>query len=439
MAPVTVIGGGPAGRFAAMHLASEGREVRLVERRTIGGQCLLHGCMLVNALNDAARTISNARRLASLGALDGYPAVDLRGLLRATAEVQRTIMGILEKETRDSGVEVIGGASATFDGQRARIDGTPVESDAIIIATGSRPALPGIPGIEMDGVFTAASLAAIPRLPERLVILGGGIQAVEFAYIFASFGSTVDLVVRSELLRRMDPLVVRLARQELDRVSIHESTELVSVDGDSFVRGVTIRSASGERSLPADAVLCAVGLRANSEGYVGLERRKNGTIIVNDRMQTSVPGVYACGDVVGPPYLTPVAREEGRVAARNILGEVAHLDLRAIPQGFALGNQFAWAHDGSTSTSVTIPSPAGPDSFFTVPERRTGAAKVFVADDRRVAGIVSIAPDATLSVMYLAELVRRGLPLDGLDGFMEIHPTADGVHGLIRYLATRHV
>ncbi len=437
MAPVTVIGGGPAGRIAAMHLAAAGREVTLVERRTIGGQCLLHGCMLVNALNDAARTVSNARRLASLGALDGFPQVDLRGLLDATAGIQQTIMGVLEKETCDSGVEVIGKASASFDGRNVRIDGEPVESDAVIIATGSRPALPSVPGIEKDGIFTAENLATIPSLPERLVIVGGGIQAVEFGYIFAEFGSQVDLVVRSTLLRRMDPLVSRLARQELDRVTIHEETRLVSIDGESSVEGVTVCSATGEESLPADAVLCATGLKANSEDCIGLEKRKNGTIVVDDRMQTSVPGVYACGDVIGPPYLTPVAREEGRVAARNILGEECHLDLRAIPQGFSLGNQFAWAHDGSTSSSVTIPGPAGPESFFAVPDRGTGAAKVFVADDRRVAGVVSIAPAAALSVMYLAELVRRGLPLTGLDDFMEIHPTADGLHGLIRYLAAR--
>ena len=437
MAPVTVIGGGPAGRFAALHLAAAGREVKLVERRTIGGQCLLYGCMLVNALNDAARTVSNARRLASLGALDGYPHVDLRGLLDATAGIQHTIMGVLENETCDSGVEVIGRASASFDGRNVRIDGEPVESDAIIIATGSRPALPDVPGIEKDGIFTAANLATIPSLPRRLVIVGGGIQAVEFGYIFAEFGCQVDLVVRSTLLRRMDPLISRLARQEIDRVTIHEGKKLVSIDGISSVEGVTVCSATEEESLPADAVLCATGLKANSEDCDGLAKRKNGTIVVNDRMQTSVPGVYACGDVIGPPYLTPVAREEGRVAARNILGEEAHLDLRAIPQGFALGNQYAWAHDRSTSSSVTIPGPAGPDSFFAVPERGTGAAKVFVDDDRRVAGVVSIAPAASLSVMYLSELVRRGLPLDGLDDFMEIHPTADGVHGLIRYLATR--
>ena len=437
MDPVTVIGGGPAGRIAAMHLASAGREVRLVERRTLGGQCLLYGCMLVNALNDAARTVSNARRLASLGALDGTLTVDLRELFDATAAIQRTIMGVLEKETRESGVDVLAGVSASFDGRRALIDGTPVESDAVIIATGSRPSLPDVPGIERDGVVTAANLATIPSLPKRLVIVGGGIQAVEFAYVFAAFGSQVEMVVRRTLLRRLDPLVVRLARQELGTVTVHESTDLVSIDGTSSVDGVTIRAASGERTLRADAVLCAVGLRANSEECVGLERRKNGTIVVNDRMQTSVPGVYACGDVIGPPYLTPVAREEGRVAARNILGEEAHLDLRAIPQGFALGNQYAWAHDGTPSSSVTIPGPAGPDSFFAVPERGTGAAKVFVDDDRRVAGVVSIAPAASLSVMYLSELVRRGLPLDGLDDFVEIHPTADGVHGLIRYLATR--
>lgn len=437
MHPVTVIGGGPAGRIAAMHLASAGKEVRLIERRSLGGQCLLHGCMLVNALNDAARAVSNARQLASLRALDGVPTVDFRGLIEATVEIRTTITGVLGSETREAGVEVIEGRSAGFDGTRAVIDGSPVDSEAVIIATGSTPALPDVPGAALEGVYTAATLASMPALPARCAILGGGVQAVEFAYVFAAFGAEVDLVARSSLLRRIDPLLVRLARKELGDVRIHEGAELVLIDGGRTVEGVTIRAEGREDSIPADAVLSAVGLRPNSELCLGPERRKNGTIVVDDRMRTSVPGVYACGDVIGPPYLTPVAREEGRIAARNILGEEARLDLRVVPQSFSLGNQYAWAHDGSTSTSVSIPGPAGPDSYFAVPGHATGAAKVFVDEGGRVAGVAAVAPDAALSVMYMAELIRRGLPLGGLEDFIEIHPTADGLHGLIRYLAQR--
>ena len=437
MAPVTVIGGGPAGRFAAMHLASAGCPVRLVERRTLGGQCLSYGCMLVNALNDAARALADARRLASLGALAGDLSPDLRGLFSATAEIQSTITGVLGEETAGAGVEVLG-ASAGFDGSRAVIDGRPVESEAVIIATGSRPALPAVPGIAREGVYTAATLASMTAVPDRVAIVGGGVQAAEFAFIFAAFGAEVELVVRSGLLPGLDPHLARLARRELDDVRIREETDLVSVDGARRVNGVTLSTGGAEEQVEVDAVIAAIGLVPNSEECAGLEKRKNGTIVTDDRMRTSVPGVYACGDVTGPPYLTPVARQEGRVAAENVLGRDTQMDYRLIPWGFRLGNQYAWAIDETAAASYAIPGPAGPGSFFAVPERETGVAKVFLDESgTRVAGVAAAAPDAALSVMYLAELIRHGLPVDGLNDFYEIHPAADGLHGLIRYLGDR--
>jgi dihydrolipoamide dehydrogenase len=437
MAPVTVIGGGPAGRFAAMNLASAGREVRLVERRTLGGQCLAYGCMLVNALNDAARALADARRLASLGVVAGDLDVDLRGLLDATAAVQATITGVLGEETAGAGVEVLA-ASAGFDGSRAVIDGRPVESEAVIIATGSRPALPAVPGIAREGVYTAATLASMTAVPDRVAIVGGGVQAAELAYIFAVFGAEVELVVRSSLLPGVDPHLLRLARKELGAVSVREETDLVSVDGGRRVSGITLASNGAEESVEVDAVVAAIGLLPNSEECAGLAKRKNGTIVTDDRMRTSVPGVYACGDVTGPPYLTPVARQEGRVAAENVLGGEMRMDYRLVPWGFRLGNQYAWAIDDAAASSYAIPAPAGPGSFFAVPERRTGVAKVFLDETgTRVAGVAAAAPDAAISVMYLAELIRHGLSVDGLDDFYEIHPAADGLHGLVRYLGER--
>ena len=318
------------------------------------------------------------------------------------------------------------------------IDGRPVESEAVILATGSRPALPAVPGIAREGVYTAATLASMPAVPERVAIVGGGVQAAELAYIFDAFGAEVELVVRSGLLPGLDPHLARLARRELGRVRVREETDLVSVDGARRVSGVTLSSGGAAEQVEVDAVIAAIGLVPNSEECAGLEKRKNGTIVTDDRMRTSVPGVYAAGDVTGPPYLTPVARQEGRVAAENVLGSATRMDYRLIPWGFRLGNQYAWAIDETAAASYAIPGPAGPGSFFAVPERETGVAKVFLDESgTRVAGVAAAAPDAALSVMYLAELIRHGLAVDGLNDFYEIHPAADGLHGLIRYLGER--
>ncbi len=438
MPPVTVIGGGPAGRFAAMRLAAGGREVRLVERRTLGGKCVAYGCMLLTALNDAARAVTEARRLASLGVVSGDLTVDLAGLFAATAGVQATITGVLDRETSEAGVEVVAGVSAGFDGSRAVIDGHPVESEAVIIATGARPALPAVPGISRDGVYTAATISSMTELPRRIAILGGGVQAAEFAYFFDAIGAEVELVVRSALLPELDPHLGQLARAELGGVRLHEGTDLVSIDGRQCVTGITVSSGGVEERVAVDAVVAATGLAPNSEECAGLEKRTDGTIVVDDRMRTSIRGVYACGDVIGPPYLTPVARQEGRVAADTILGREARMEYGLVPQGFSLGTQYAWAIGDEAARSCAIPGPAGPGSFFAVPSRETGMAKVFLDESgTRVAGVAAAAPAAGLSVMYLAEMVRRGLAVEDLEDFYEVHPAADGLHGLIRYLGER--
>ncbi|HIH03225.1 MAG TPA: NAD(P)/FAD-dependent oxidoreductase, partial [Methanoregulaceae archaeon] len=295
-----------------------------------------------------------------------------------------------------------------------------------------------VPGISREGVYTAATLASMKAVPERVAIVGGGVQAAELAYIFTAFGAEVELVVRSGLLPGLDPHLARLARRELDAVRIREGTDLVSVDGGRRVAGVTLSSGGIEEPVQVDAVIAAIGLVPNSEECAGLEKRKNGTIVVDDRMRASVPGVYACGDVTGPPYLTPVARQEGRVAAENVLGCETTMEYRLIPRGFRLGNQYAWAVDDTAVSAYAISGPAGPGSFFAVPERGTGVAKVFLDETgTRVAGVAAAAPDAALSVMYLTELIRHELTVDGLNDFYEIHPAADGLHGLIRYLGER--
>ena len=153
-------------------------------------------------------------------------------------------------------------------------------------------------------------------------------------------------------------------------------------------------------------------------------------------MRTNIPGVYTAGDLTGPPYLTPVARMEGLVAADNILGRERTMDYRCIPQSFTLMNEFAWCSaDPGSSAGTGCPSPAGPYSFWAVPKGNTGYSGVRAdPEDGRIVSATLAAPGASIAASYLAFLIRTGCTVQDFDEFIEVHPTTDGAFSLIRYL-----
>jgi dihydrolipoyl dehydrogenase len=434
---IVVLGGGPAGRTAAITLALGGREVTLVEKNEIGGQCLHYGCMMVCALNEAARTLTQAHRLYELGIIDTIPRIRFPKLLSEMKAIQDKIAGILDAETRGSGVTILYGKEGSIAGTSVFLDGEKVAADAVIAATGSRPAIPDVPGIGTAGVYTPHSLSRMQDLPEEMVIIGGGIMAAEFTYIFQEFGSRIHLVSRSGLLKNLDPNLLQMARKELEPTCIHENTHLLSIEREDDISRVHLRGHEGAFEIPCDAVLVAAGLAPRSELLAGMEKRKNGEVVVDMRMRTSVRGVYACGDVTGSPLLTPIARREGFVAAENILGRDEVMDYTAIPQFMSLFNDYAFVEkETSCTASASLPGPAGPGTFWSVPSGRTGYAKVSVdTETGQLCGVGSVGPAAGVIAAYQAFLMREGIGVNEFEKFIEVHPTTDGVYPLMKFMA----
>jgi dihydrolipoamide dehydrogenase len=435
---IVVLGGGPAGRLASMHLAHSGKEVLLAERGVIGGQCLNFGCMVVCALNDAARVVRNARDLQGLGVIDRTPEVNFPVLIREMTGVQKKIAGILDSETRSTGVEIRYGTDAILRGKEVHLGDEVLLPEAVIVATGSSPVIPDIPGISKSGVYNPHTLTQMDRLPEKMVILGGGVMAAEFAYIFSSFGCEVDLVARSDVLKVLDDKQRNVALKELDGVTIHSGTSLLSVNGDRQLNSVAVRPNSApETEIECDGLFIATGLTPRSEHIHGVTKGARGEVLVNRHMETSVKGVYAAGDVTGPPYLTPVARHEGIVAAENILGRVTTMDYRFFPQSLNLANEHAFCHQPEGGTiSVSLPGPAGPGTFWKVPYNATGLSKVSLDPETGlIEGISTSGPGAGIITSYIAFLMQKGYTADDFSSFLEVHPETDGVHGLLNYLS----
>ncbi|MEI7856220.1 MAG: NAD(P)/FAD-dependent oxidoreductase [Methanomicrobiales archaeon] len=435
---IIVLGGGPAGRNASIRLASAGKEVRLIEKgglTGIGGQCLHFGCMPVCALNDVARTIHSFRTFQHLGILDASPAIDLPKMLTEMHAIQTTIASILDTETKSAGVDIVYGKTGRIEGKTVFLDDERIEADAVIAATGSRPRIPEIPGIDLPEVFTPHSLYNLKAIPEKLTIIGGGIMAAEFAYIFSTFGSEVTLLCRSTFLKDIDKHLHTLALKDLTSANIQENTQVRSIDGSSRVNTLTLAK-EGKTSLhETDAVLIATGLVPRSEMLNGIEKGPGGEVIVDEHMRTSVPEVYACGDVIGPPYLTPVARHQGIVAADNILGIPRTMDYRYIPQSINLSQELAFCGPGTeNAASLSIPGPAGPGTFWKVPSRDTGLAKIFLnRENGALDGVCAAGPGGGLIAGYMAFLMSRHLSVHDFEEFIEVHPSNDGVYGLAKY------
>jgi len=438
---IVVAGGGPAGRYAAMQLANAGREVLLVDKRNegLGGQCLHQGCMVICALNDMARTMEHLGVLHRSGIIAEVPKPDYPSLINRMREIISTIAHIIGEETKQAGVKVVH-EEVRIEGKTVFINGERLEPEVLIIATGTRPRRLQIQGTDLPGVVTAHSIFSLPSLPQSLVIIGGGVIAAEVAYIYSLLGSTVTILARSTFLKEFPDTLVKEAKKELHRVTIYEQTMVTRITGEDHVTGVEITTPEGRVFLTADTVLLAAGTEAEVSTIQGIPLASDGFIQVNMKMETSIPGVYAVGDVTGTSSLTPIARLQGRTVADVILGKVPQSPLLTVPQAIKLRNDLAFCGEQDQGgMTVSIPSPAGPGSFWAIPDHATGKTSMTVdPDSGEILGMLEASPCASVIAAYHAMLINTDTSIDLMKQFIEVHPSADGTGWIGRYLADQY-
>ena len=321
---VVVVGGGTAGMAAARAARHEGKEVLLVERaqQGLGGDCTFHGCVPSKALIEVARLAHRSRALAPLGftaELDFGRVMEHRGaIVAAVAHDERAEL------FQAAGIEVRTGDAELVGPHRLRIDGEEVEAGAIVLATGSGPAVPPIDGLATTPHLTNRTVFDLTTLPRRLVVLGGGPIGVELGQAFARFGSEVCVVESGDrILGKEDPecsdaVAAALRAEGVDlRLGVRateariEGTDRVLVleDG-SELRADALLVATGREPALDPAALDRAGVGTDDRGY----------IVVDDRQATSADGIWAAGDCTGGLQFTHVAAHEGRVAGENAGG-----------------------------------------------------------------------------------------------------------------------
>ncbi len=359
---ITVIGAGPGGYTAAFDAARRGAEVTLVESKWLGGTCLNCGCIPTKTLKSSAEALETIHRAAEFGikATDA-PAVDMPAVIARKCKVSEILRGGLEKTCQKLKVKVIMGRGQVMSANLVKVtmpDGSVenVEGEKVIIATGSN--VLNLPSLPVDGKYILSSDEALEldHVPARLVIVGGGVVGMELGFIFRAFGSEVTVVEGQNRLlpvpsvdEEMSKLLLREAKKkgikvELCRTVVSTKVEAGKVFADlgpsPFLPPELIpASAKKPATLESDCLFMTIGRVANSAGLglaeAGIDTDKRGYIVVNDFLETSVPGVYAIGDILGPMriMLAHMASAEAHVAVANIFGAQQKPNYQVVPSG----------------------------------------------------------------------------------------------------------
>ncbi len=336
---VGIIGGGPGGYVAAIKTAQLGGKVCLIEKGEWGGTCLNRGCIPTKTLFAVANLATQVRDAAAFGLKIQGAEIDYPQVLAHKAATVNQLTSGIAKLLKGNGVYTINGVGV-LTGRNAievtKADGAKeqITAQRIIIATGSEPA--NIPVFEIDErlVLTTTGVLELTALPKSMVIVGGGVSGCEFASIFNGLGCQVTVLeLLPTILATEDEQVVRQVRLFMKRKGIEIKTEANVTKVEKSASGVTATLESGE-SIHAEKMLISIGRRFNSEG-IGLERvgvgTERGKIRVNERMETSVPGIYAVGDVASRYLLAHIASAEGMIAAQNCMGGNAEMDYGTVP------------------------------------------------------------------------------------------------------------
>ncbi len=326
-----VIGAGQAGGPLAGALAKSGRRTALVERAHVGGTCVNEGCTPTKTMVACARVAYLARRAADYGVRTGPVSVDLAKVRQRKRAIVESFRKGGEGGLARAGVDLIMG-EARFTGPHdvevRRNDGGTVTLTApwVFVNTGARPSRPPLPGLDGVPALDSTSIMELGEVPEHLLVLGGGYVGLEFAQMFRRFGSRVTVVQRArQLLGREDEDVAAALTALLreDGLEVLLDTEAVRVIQAGGRVELTVRTPQGERTLAGSHLLLAVGRTPNTDRLnltaAGIASDRHGFVVVNERLETNVPGVWAVGDVNGGPAFTHISYDDFRVLRTNLL------------------------------------------------------------------------------------------------------------------------
>jgi len=438
---MVVIGAGSGGLVAAYIAASVKAKVALIEKHKMGGDCLNTGCVPSKALVRTAKMLSYARRAKEFGLQETTVAFDF-------AEVMERVQNVVRKvEPHDSverytglGVECLAGEARILDPWRVQLEERTLTTRNIIIATGATPFVPPIPGIDRIDYLTSDTLWDIRELPRRLVVLGGGPIGSEMAQCFARLGSEVSQVeMAPQILIREDEEVTAMVTERFRKEGIkvltgYRAKEFIK-EGDEKV--LICEFEGSEVRIPFDAVIVAVGRRANAQGFgleeLGVEIAKNGTIAHDAFLRTSFPNIFVCGDVAGPYQFTHTASHQAWYASVNALFrpfKQFRVDYRVIPwctftdpEVARVGLNEKEARERNIPYETTVYGIEDLDRAIADSEDHGFIKVLTVPGKDRILGATIVGTHAGDLIAEFVLAMKHGLGLNRILGTIHVYPT----------------
>jgi len=465
---IVIIGAGMGGYVAAIRAAQLGAAVTLIESAAVGGLCLNWGCIPSKSLLACAELAQKIKKAGEFGiTIAGAVTYDLARMVERKNKIVTGLVKGVRTLLKTWNVELIEGRGALVNATTVRVvkpDGTEttLQADAVIVGTGTTA--PALPNLALDGTHILSSREALDltAVPDSLLIVGGGVEGCEFASLFSVLGAKVTLVeMLPRILSTEDEEVSALLAAELKKLGV---TILVNARVEKAVVGPDgVSTALADGTIVASAkVLVSIGRRFNTAGLgleeAGVQLGRRGEILVDERMATSAPGVYAIGDVTGKAMLAHVASAQGKVAVRNILGRPATMSYDVIPSGIftfpevgrvGLTEQEARQRGQEQGMEIKIGKfrPIGLGKAHASGET-VGLFKIITeAKTGRIVGVHLVGSHAADLIHEAAVAMQMGATAETLAGTIHAHPTmaeglmeaAEDVDGMAIHLARRRV
>lgn len=436
---VAILGAGPGGYVGAIRMAQLGMNVIVIEESALGGVCLNWGCVPTKALFSATKLMQQAESAASMGLSFPSPKIDLQALAQWKDGVVSRLVGGVAKLFEANKVEQVS-AHGTISGRNTieLSTGDMIEADSIVIATGSSPI--DIPGFSFDNpkVWSSDEAMALTEVPKRLLIIGGGVIGLEIATIYNRLGSEITVLeMMPDILPGidLDRRTLATLKGALKKQKINIKTDSPAAGMEQTEDSLTVYTKEGQE-IEADQVLLVVGRKPNSQDIglekIGLKPDDRGFIEVNENLQTSIPGVYAIGDVVPGPMLAHKASHDALVLAEHLAGNTNTVGIkqRVIPQAIFTDPEIASVGFSEKLAKKEIGEvlvgrfPFGalakalgmnePEGFFQV---------VAEASSHRIIGTQIIGIEAASLIGEATIAIQNGLTLEQVADSVHAHPT----------------